>query len=267
MDHIALSCSDVAQGAALLGEVGYHVRFVERDLFNHPAKRPFLRRYAATHSVAYCGLEGAISIELTRHEAPLGQGVSPYQVLLAGAPDDVSPWQESLPPSWASVWRRAIGCGEPVAARWHPFSAQLWYDAQSHVAPSGSVQALLLPVANRAASEAFWVSGLGCRVVGRSTEEDAWGWVRLSFSGPVTSWSVEVVLAEVDRRGGLPHLDDPGFPCLAVISNRLARDMETALRAGAREASEEFPLEVGGKTLKIVLVRGPDGELVEMLGF
>ena len=65
----------------------------------------------------------------------------------------------------------------------------------------------------------------------------------------------------------MPHLDDAGFPCLALISNRVAEDQNNAIEMGGRDASEKFALEIGGKMLEIVVLRGPDNELVELIEF
>ena len=268
VDHIALSCEDVVYGAKLLGEVGYRAKFVQEDVPNHPAKRYLLMSYDPLHSVAYCQAQGSVSVELTQHSSPLLDAVSPYQVLLNTPPANVAPSVEDLSPSWENAWRAALRCSQPVAALWRPFHAQFWYDAGRDEPSLGFVRALLVPITDLSVSERFWVKGLGCRVVNRGVAEDKRRWAHVAFHALVPAWSLDVVLVEGEGGGALPYyLDDAGFPCLAVITNRMTEDQDSAMEMGGRDASEKFALEVGGKVLGIVVLRGPDNELVELIEF
>ena len=267
VDHIALSCEDVVHGAEVLGRVGCRAKFVQEGVPNHPAKRHLLTSYDQLHSVAYCQAEHSVSVELTQHSSMLRGAISPYQVLLNRPLANATPFVGGLSSSWKSAWRAALGCRQPVAALWHPFHAQFWYDAQCDGPSVGFVRAVLVPITELSVSERFWVRGLGCRVVNRGVTEDGYRWARVAFHAPVLAWSLDIVLAESDRADALSYLDDSGFPCLAVITNRLTEDQDTAMEMGGRDASEEFALEVGGKPLEIVVLRGPDNELVELIEF
>jgi hypothetical protein len=83
----------------------------------------------------------------------------------------------------------------------------------------------------------------------------------------VPAWCLDLVLVEMEFARPLPLIDDAGFPCLALISRRLASDKEAVLDLGAREACDEFNLEVGGRVLNILIMRGPDNELIELIEF
>ena len=265
VDHIALSCEDVVHGVKLLGEVGYRAKFVQEGVSNHPAKRHLLTSYDPLHSVAYCQAGHSVSVELTQHSSPLRGAVSPYQVLLNGIPSNTIPFIRELPPSWEGAWRNALECNQPVAVQWCPFHAQFWYDAQHNKPSSGFVRAVLVPVTELSVSERFWVKGLGCRVVTRGVTKDGHRWARVAFRTPLPAWSLDVVLAEDDRGDAPPCLDDAGFTCLAVITNRMTEDQDIVMEMGGRDASEKFSLEVGGNLLRIVVLRGPDNELIELI--
>lgn len=267
VDHIALSCENVVHGAKLLGEVGYRAKFIQEGLSNHPAKQSLLTVYDPLHSVAYCQAEQGVSLELTQHSSLLRDAVSPYQVLLNGPPADVIPFVGDLSSSWESVWRVAVGCSQPVAALWRSLHAQFWYDAQHDEPLPVFVRALLVPITDLSVSEKFWVKGLGCRVVNRGVVEERRRWARVAFRALVPTWSLDVVLVECDRGGKLAYLDDAGFPCLAVITNRMTEDQDTAMEMGGRDAGEEFALEVGGRVLGISVLHGPDNELIELIEF
>lgn len=267
VDHIALSCENVAQGAELLRQVGFRAKFIQERVPNPAAKRNLLRSYEPSHSIAYCQAEGSVSLELTAHSRLLGGIPSPYQVLLNRFPDHSVFWEGELPPSWESAWRTSMGCIRPRSAKWTPFQAQFWCDAESDGVSLKFVRALLLPVNDLSVAERFWVQGLGCQRINRGETKTRNNWLQVGFRAPVPAWCLDIVLVEMELARVLPLIDDAGFPCLALISSRLGRDKEVALGQGAREASDEFNLEVGGRVLNILIMRGPDNELVELIEF
>jgi hypothetical protein len=269
VDHIALSCKNISQGAKLLAEEGFRVKFVQEDVPNHPSKRHLLTSHHPLHSVAYCQSQSGISIELTQHSSQLNDKGALYQVLLSKPPSNATPSTGTLLSTWESSWCAALECVSPERGLWHPFHAQFWYDAHEDEQLEGGtfIRALLVPITNLSASERFWVKGLGCRVVAQGIVENEYRWARVAFQTPVQTWSLDVVLVESDRRTVVPHLDDSGFPCLAVITNRITDDQETLLEMGGHDTSDTFTLEVDGKTLGVFILRGPGNELVELVEF
>lgn len=251
----------------MLRQVGYGAKFIQEKVPNPAAKRHLLRSYEPFHSIAYCQAEGSVSLELTAHSTLLGGTPSPYQVLLNRFPDHSDFWKGELPPCWESAWRTSMGCIRPRSATWSPFQAQFWCDTKTNDVSSKFVRALLLPVSDLSAAERFWVQGLGCQRIKRGETETGNTWVRVAFRAPVPAWCLDLVLVEMEFARPLPLIDDAGFPCLALISRRLASDKEAVLDLGAREVCDEFNLEVGGRVLNILIMRGPDNELIEFIEF
>lgn len=263
-DHVALSCEDVASASGVLAQAGYRARFLERDLPNPPAKRAFLGAYHPRHSLAYCEGPGGAALELTEHGGALPDAASPYQVLLGAAPPETRAVDMADSP-WVCVWQEAFGCRRPRAALWSPLRAQFWHDSDAGGAATG-VRALLVPVADVARAQEFWLSAMGCGLVAEGRSE-AGPWVRVAFRAPVPQWSLDVILAEGDGQPGSSLLDAAGFPCLGLLSTNVPRDSDRMRQAGAREGSGEFHVEINGKTLRIAVVRGPDGELLELIQY
>lgn len=265
IDHIALSCENVIQGADFLRQVGYRAKFIQEQVPNPAAKKDLLRSYEPFHSIAYCQAEGSVAIELTAHSRLRRGTPSPYQVLLNRFPDHSDFCKDELPPGVESAWRASMGCIRPRSATWSPFQAQFWCDTKPEDASSKFVRALMFPVSNLSASERFWVQGLGCQCIKRGETETGNAWVRVGFRAPVPAWCLDLVLVEMKFARERPLIDDAGFPCLALISRRLASDKEQALKLGAREVCDQFNLEVGSRVLNILILRGPDDELVEFI--
>lgn len=264
-DHVALSCREVVEGARCLESFGYTTQFTELDLPNDAAKKAFLSAYAPSHAIAYCRHEHGMSVELVQHAAPLREGLSAYQVAVEGWPAEAVAYGEAVPPSWSRAWEDVFGCGAAEPAVWGPFRAQMWCVETPGGAPRGSVRGIMLPVSDLAAAKRFWGNGLGGRAAAQGTLASGEAWARLSFPSPVPAWSLEIVLAESAVRPGHPLLDASGFACLALLTNRLEADAGSAMRRGGREAGPRFDLTVSGKLLHIIMVRGPGGELVELI--
>lgn len=261
VDHVALSCADVAAAAAGLAASGYTVRFAQEDVPNRESKAHLLTRYQPLHAIAYCQGTAGVAIELTQH-GPLPEGPpSPYAVLLHGplAPsefgEDARDWR-------SQVWRETLGCAEPQSGRWLTANAPYCYDGAARLEPG--VRAILLPVSDLERSVQFWKTAMGCRVRSRSAPDADRSWILLSFRTPVPAWCLEVVL--VQQPPPEPYaLDARGFPCVAALTTSLEADLAAALQAGASESTGTFEVFVNGKTLTVAVFRGPDGELLELI--
>jgi hypothetical protein len=260
VDHLALSCCDVSAAGNQLQAWGATRAFTDIGLRNDEAKKPFLQHYSLAHDIAYCRFGRGTSIELTRHSSPLRRSLSPYQVLISGTVNDVADWQEPVPPSWAAAFQSLPGVVRPRPVWCEHLAAQFWLDLSGDRQDVG-IEAVLVPTTNLDASEHFWVRGLGGRL---ATAGDRWR--RVSYRRPVTSWSVELILAESDMPGEwLPTLDAPGMPCLALLTNHIASDLERARACGGRDTSPAFGLVVNNRSVLITLLRGPSGEIVELI--
>jgi catechol 2,3-dioxygenase-like lactoylglutathione lyase family enzyme len=266
VDHIALSCSDLDAARARLAGVGAPASFVATDLPNPEAKAAVLRRFTATHQIAYCRPATGVAIELTQHgpaEPDVGgPGTGPFQVLVSG-PRGTWAAEPVVPsPAWIEAFRNFGNDqgGEPTRWHWSDLGAEVWYD------PDGpqqfAVRAVIVPTADPAASVRFWVEGLGAEVIAGAPDGL---WTRVAFRRPVPAWSLDVLLVHSAEPAPPPLLDDPGFRCLALLVNRLPADLARAEAAGGRPATAPFELSVNGRALGVALVRGPAGELVEFL--
>gem|GEM_PF-4481542 len=240
------------------------MKFLQEGAPNNPAKRPFLRTYEAVHSLAYCQAGRGVAVELTQHGDRSERTNSPYQLLLNGEPPGAEALGDTALP-WGPIWRESFGCVCPRASILPDLQAQFWYDAPERSSRPIEIKAVLVPVADLARSMGFWQDGLGCTFVARGTVDPARSWGRVAFRAPLTSWSLDLVLAEERNEITLPLLDAPGFACLALLTTSLERDAMKLEEAGARDATSTFQVSVGGKVLNIVMLRGPDGELIELV--
>lgn len=107
-----------------------------------------------------------------------------------------------------------------------------------------------------AESERFWTNGLGFH----RTEAPG----ECVFLSPVPAWRATVRLNDAP---GTPdaYLDDEGWTCLSLI----VRDVESVRRRLLpfipEPAGEVYPLSFPDRSLSLCFLRGPSGEIVELL--
>lgn len=114
------------------------------------------------------------------------------------------------------------------------------------------IDAVLLETSDVERSTVFWLK-LGFKEKGKS---------ELCFMTPLSKKKLDLKLIQMPQKPRrLYHLDDDGFPCLALLTTHIERDR---LLFGYT-ASDIFSLTVHHRSLDICLGRGPDGECVELI--
>ena len=199
-DHLALSSTDV-QATLASFDFPIELKFHERGIANHPAKRPFLERWQDTHELAFVIPAAGPSIEITSH-------------------------------------------GERCAGSSGPFG----------IDPDGDIT---LRCPDVGAESEFWAAGLGFRKLSDPS--------RLELARPVPRWSCRIRLAPGDPDEAVSSLDSTGYPCLALLSSDIEADTRRAAAAGAVESSAIFDMVVGGKSVRIAMIRSPGGAICELV--
>jgi catechol 2,3-dioxygenase-like lactoylglutathione lyase family enzyme len=262
-DHLSLSCADVDSAAHALVASGYRLEFLERDLPNPPAKRWLLHHYRPLHSLAYCSFPSGLSIELTQHGTVAEHLRSGYAPLLDAPPPGAQPTE--APPRLGPVWQAALGCDSASSSYWPALRACVWHGAGPDAAAGARIRGVLVAVAELEAAVAFWQHGLGLEHVDGGTSDAGTRWGRLALRSLRPEWRLDIVLAETAQTNQAPPLlDDAGFPCLALLTTNLERDLAQLDAQGAR-VTEPFRLVVNQRPLDIAMVVGNDGELLELI--
>ncbi len=248
VDHLALSCTALEPAIQQLTAFGFKLDFAQPDLPNHPGKKPLLKDYQPTHGIAYMRAPAGVAIELVNHSAPLDAGPSPYRVLATG-PTAVAE-QGVTPEDWDGL--------SAYPAEWAALAVRWWLTPSEE--QGTRVKAVRLPVPDLAAATRFWVEGLGATTRPASGNR-AW----VGYRRPVPTWSLDILLEEEPAAGGKPMLDDAGFPCVALLTNRIEADIETATKAGGEVVCPPYLVVVNGRLLTVAMLRGPAAEIVEFI--
>lgn len=266
VDHIALSGLDLDADGSVLTSLGGTREWAQPGTPNMPQKQAFLSRWHPLHDLAVHAFPMGPRIEITCHgQAVPGvhQGFVPVfsgpQTFENTASDD----------TLAALLTHALGLETDPALCTLPNGAQCWVTNGD----PGLVGAM--HVVPDLAASVDWMTGvLGARSIGQGhsngTDWQAVGWV-----SPIKAWSMKLVLVQdggserptpsLLEGGGIP-LDAAGWPCLALLTSDLAGDHGKALAPlAATETSFRESLTINGRTVAFALMRGPGGELIELL--
>lgn len=265
VDHIALTSRDVVDDGDALMRLGFTERFRDVGIPNAACKRELQAQYRDLHDIAVFDHPSSVPLELTVHGPRLAQsahfGFVPVVATLTPSRRP-SPATTHGPVGVGEALREAFG----LEATWYPYadlSAAMWL---SLGAPSGGAPVSACCVADLDASTHFFREVLKARTLGAGTTGGR-AWRALEFSAPIARWRLRLLLAAATGRTECQPLmlDSTGFPCIALLTSDIAKDSAVIERALNRPLDGRFAMEVNGKPLEIAIVRGPSGELVELI--
>jgi hypothetical protein len=246
IDHIAFCSPRFDEDVRQFESLGYRTEFKEKGLRDLDNKRGFMQNFTGQLDMALLLRPGSIGIELLNH----GHVVeSPSRLLpvLEGMSADGARTGDTL---------RVIGTVfEKVKSGTWEFFIQEGADMQEIRCDKVVAETDDIPSAVR-----FW-SGLGFKSMA-ADKEGAF----LEFPPFLGSATVRMYLRKSERPASQCWLDSEGFNCLAFFSSDAQKDRQRFGELGMGP-TEMNRFRVNGKDLCIYWLRGPGGEVAEVIGF
>lgn len=118
-----------------------------------------------------------------------------------------------------------------------------------------------------AATQQFWMEGLGLEHIERKTPELEVQHLRHRGKSLWTAIDLKIYGSKEVDSGFPMYMDDPGINCLSFVTTDMEEDFRNLERQGGTEISGSFQLQLGGKRMNVGLVRSPTKEIVELLQF
>jgi hypothetical protein len=252
--HMTLACADIARGTADLATLGYRVEFIDAALPSDPGKAPLLSTPRDNHAIAFARATRGLPIELVSYDSVLPEQTGRFVAVFGQAPPSGS---EMVSCGRLAVSASAALEGEIVPGILPGFGVPATFTASTK--QNDGLIAAILPVRDISRAAALWCGGLGFKIVARGRE-----WARLAFASPVANWRFCILLIEGPSETA-SVLDGRGMTCLSFVCSDLAEDREILVASGARAAMAPFAAHVNGKNLIIEILRGGDGEFIELL--
>lgn len=120
-------------------------------------------------------------------------------------------------------------------------------------------------------SERFWCGGLGFQSTAETTDSAR----VFRFPGILAGWRADLLLMPDTANGEsrLGMLDDRGWNCVAFLVDDPREVGQRLVDAGGRDLTPEIRVSLpelkgdGRRILNLTFVRGPDGEIVELISY
>jgi hypothetical protein len=242
--HQAICLPDFFSAAQLLTTLGYVERFHEFGLPNSPEKRAFLNDLPSQMDLIYFSAPNRPAVELVHYPGPRRLPSSPYR--LAVSPGLASEVEKKTENDLGQVgWIESLRTAAIVIP-----TQQSEKDFAGYALSCSELEA----------SKTFWARGLGFKET-----TDRGRALYLSRTAALPQWRMEIRLWQTEKRAGEYFLDTEGLNVLSFISNDVAADGVLLRSLGAKCVSEVFKSRVNRRCLTIQLIRGPSGELIELI--
>jgi hypothetical protein len=242
--HQAICLPDFSSAAHLLRKFGYVEQFHEFGLPNPHEKRAFLNDLPSQMDLVYFCVPDRPAIELVRYPGPQQQHCSPY--CLAVSPDLAAEVERKTENDLGELgWMQALCTAAIILPSQRP---------EKDFASYG------LLCSEFEESKTFWTQGLGFKEISVSNRA-----LFLSRNAALPQWRMELYLWQADYQASEYFLNAEGLTVLSFISNDVAADGLLLGSLGAQCVSEVFKSWVNQRYLTIQLIRGPSGELIELI--
>lgn len=247
IDHIVMSISSHARVEDQLSGLGFVPEFIEMAVPSAPEKSPVLSQHRPLHDIGFFRPSGVgLAIETIAHGDNLDPTPGPYAPVF-----NVSSLPEGVPQATMSA---ALG-SDVIEKSWGNGRA-FFYQADE---PVTTLNTLGLDTTDVSSEARFWTQCLGFREISKGD-----GWALLETNTPVAAWSGRLLLKHSDTVSTGP-MDGAGFTCVALVSNNIDTDLETAFAHGGINYDCRFEISVNGRPLIVALFRTPSGAIVEFI--
>lgn len=247
IDHIAFSTPHLDEDIKTFETLGYHVKFIEKNLRDLENKQSFMSHFSGQVDMALMTRPGSIGIELLNHGHVVEER-SFILPVLEGVFFDVKRTGDSF---------SVDGC----------FLSRAWSDLlnaeifiQEGVMPAEfRCNKVVVDADNTERGAEFWCS-LGFKPVAAGE-----GVTHLEFKSPFAEETCQLYIRKGEPRPNQSLLDSHGFNCIAFISTDTEKEKRRFQKLGMKP-TESVLFQVNGKELNIFWLCGPCGEIVEVIG-
>ncbi|MFN0075082.1 MAG: VOC family protein [Prosthecobacter sp.] len=232
VSHIVLASTDLTRDRQTLESIGWKTQFEQRSIPTHPGKRPFMSTQSTEQGLIFMHPGQGTPVELIHYADEL--------------PDrSDSPMQIVLPQPQIHAPLGHLTCPLQFAA----------------TAPVPSL--ITHFVTDMDAASRFWQKGLGFK---RAAAQDGPpGSLQLEFRSLMPHWRATLLLLPREKTAIPSLLDGPGFRVISMVCSNIDRDRVSAFQNGALHSTGIMDLAVAGKSLRLELLQGVDGAMIELL--
>jgi hypothetical protein len=241
IDHIALATHNFKKSTQILSDLGYQNKFCEENKKNPNIKKDLVKLFSNTHNLSFFSKENNIGIELLDHFNSSGKN------------GYITPLFENLPEKFIEK-KQKKGLFEFAMIKELNIPV---YTGRNNKISGFEFNKFIVKTNQIEDSVNFW------KCFGFKRTSLLNDFVVLEFVSPLQNNIYQIFLQQENCDKNY-SLDDDGFNCIAFISSSSEKEL-LFLESKGLTATKIEQIEMNGKILKIFFVKGPNGELVEIV--
>ncbi len=245
LTHAVLGSADLAADRTFFESLGWRPRFVQEGIPVFAGKRSWMATASRELALAYLECPGLPALELIAYtEPPPADIVAPLQLIFPA---------DRLPEAGESEITPLPGV---CSRRYGGLTSPLWVSDLER-------GCLVHRVSDMEAARRFWVEGLGFQPEG--AQDKMAGSLQLRFPALMPQWRARLRLLVSTDAPAPALLDGPGFRVVSMVSTQFEQDRARVMaRGGVRASTGVMEEVIGGKKMRLDLLEGPDGVMVEI---
>lgn len=260
ISHICVNSNNLEATLQDLKILNYNLLFKENHLPVSNEKMPFLRTKVDYHDSMFFKSTNNIGLEVINHGTRTNNVGSynilfyvdkNYQYLLDGNHDS----------EIKSIIKNVFGA-KIHRVQLSSLDTPFYYSYDERFDDTSTI---VLECINLSTSSKFWQDNLGFKLI-KSNEHNPKLHL-LEFSSPIKNWCARLLLIETRLEPNEPFLDDVGLTCVSFITTNIELCLSQMKKSSARHIGDVFDMSIGGKNLKLVFIRGPNSEIIELMEF
>jgi hypothetical protein len=246
VDHLAFSSPNLAEAFKIFYELGYSNKFEEKGLRDLENKRKFMKHFSGYIDMALMTCTGSMSIELLNHGHAAVMDTYIFPVF-----EGVCFEMEKLDDLFV------VNNCSFVKARSNIMKAEFFIPERAGKTVF-RCNKVVVEAENIECAINFW------RCLGFRPVIFAELFACLEFKTPFIEEVYQLYIRKRKRRANRIFLDSQGFNCIALFSTDVEKERKRLEKLDI-ETSESNLIRVNGKDLRIIWVRGPSSEIVEII--
>lgn len=259
LDHICASSDNLKEISKIDDLLGYKILFMKNNIPINEEKNDILYGNILSHDALFLTNSKSISIELIEHHPKTAENIGQYNVI----------YESNRFPS-----NNCILVEQDKRAKYLSsiFNEQIskFFDKKTHLSfffknskINLGLTTIIFETKNLENSIKFWTKIFNFKIL---EIPEATSCKLLELHSPINSWNVKLLLIEnPDAIMEETFLNVKGWTCLSFIVKKIDSFLSKIDDSDFSFIGKSYELNIGGKNLKLVFLRGTEQQLIELV--
>mgnify|MGYP003683282893 CR=1 FL=1 len=259
LDHICATSKNIRSFSKNSKLFNYDVYFIEKNFLVDDKKNDILFGKNISHDALFLKNLKNTSIELIEHHQENDENTGPYNVIYES-------------PSLDNIGSNVLNDNETTKYLSKIFNSNIhnFFDKQTNLSffwknshMDLGLTTIILETKNLENSINFWTKNFNFKILDSLKISSC---KLLQLNSPVKSWNTTLLLIEnLDKKIETLFLNSKGWTCLSFIVKNIDSFLSEINNSDFSFIGNPYEIKIGGKNLKLVFLRGPEQQLLELV--